>query len=314
MELDDGVTSEVPSRTPRKALRTVLVVVALVVVALAGELVAGQLSRSSGARDKLDRAIEKLSAAEPIVLQVDAAVRSEIASSVVPAATDALTAADGAKSDLDAALVLLDEALPELSNGDAVLASAVRQAIVARRQMLAEAKTVLAADARAGAVLDASHEAWALAAEAGTLTVNAAAEYNKHTKAGVQASTKLSNDATAKLKTARSLLETVTAGFSEADMSPYRAYIDARLRLLYSSRKIDSTWLAGKIEDANRLLDAYNAEEKKVVAQAKALTTTPAGELANAYEALTKDAIARYFDARDAARAADEQVKAAATK
>ncbi len=323
MELDDGVTASAGepapapapvARRPRTALRIALVLVAIAIVAGAAFVAVGQFSRTSSARSDLDRAIEKLSAAEPAILQVDNAVRSEITSSVVPAATDAVAAARTATAQLDEALALLDKAAPGLGNGDAQLASAVRQAVTTRKSMLTEAGTVLAADVRAGAVVDAAHDAWTLAAEAGTLTVNAAAEYNKHTKAGVEASTKLSNEATAKLTSARSMLETVSAGFAEADMSPYTSYIDARLKLLDSSRKIDSTWLAGKVADANTLLDAYNAEEKKVVAQATALTTTPAGALADAYGVLTKDAISRYFNARDAARAADELVKAAAAK
>lgn len=317
MELDDGVTAEATAeapRKPRKALRIVAVLLAVALVATGGVLVAGQFNRTNRARNDLNAAIERLSAVEPAVLQVDNAVRSEIASSVVPAATDAMTAAEGASKRLDEAVVLLDKAAPGLSNGDATLAAAVRAAVTARQTMLKESLLVLGVDVRAGGVLDSAHSAWTLASEAGTLTVNAAAEYNKHTKAGVEASTKFSNQATEKLKAARSLLETVTAGFPEAKMDPYTTYISARLKLLDSSRKIDATWLAGKVEDANKLLDAYNAEEAKVVSQAKALKTTPAGELANAYETLTKDAITRYFEARDAARVADDRVKAAAVE
>ncbi|TDB38021.1 MAG: hypothetical protein D9V44_08235 [Actinobacteria bacterium] len=317
MEIDDGVTApgaSVQPRKPRKALRVALVLVAVTVVGAAALIGVGRLSSASSARGDLDSAIEKLSAAEPGVLQVDNAVRSEITSALVPASTEALDVSAAASSDLNDALAYLDEAVSGLSNGDAVLAAAVRDAVLARKSMLSEADSVLKVDMRAGAVLDAARDAWTLAAEAGTLTVNAATEYNKHTKAGVEASTKASNEATAKLKAARSLLDTVTAGFPEADMSPFTSYIDARLKLLDSSRKIDATWLSGKVEDANKLLDAYNAEEKKVVAQATALTTTPAGALAAAYETLTKDAIARYFEARDAARAADDRVKAAAAQ
>ena len=312
MERNDDVIEAAKPRKPSKALKITLILVAVAVLVAGGVFGALELSSMSSARDGLDRAIEKLSAVEPVVLQVDNAVRSEVTSAVVPAAEDGLVAAEKAISDLDEALAQLDEAQPGLSDSDAPLAAAVRDAVVARKAMLVEAQTVLAADALAGAVVDPAHEAWDLAGEAATLTVNAAAEYNKHTKAGVEGSTKLSNEATAKLKAARSLLETVTAGFPEADMAPHVSYIDARLKLLDSSRKIDSTWLANKIEDANKLLDAYNAEEQKVVNQAKALTATPAGAIADAYELLTKDAITRYFKARDEARTADEAVKAAA--
>lgn len=314
MELDTDVIEPKPARKPKKTLRTVIIVLALIAFVAVGAIAARELSKTSNARGKLNSAIEKLSAAEPAVLQVDNAVRSEVTSEVVPAAQEAMTAADEATAELEEALELLADADAGLSDADVALASAVRDATEARLAMMAEAKTVLEADTRAGSVVDAAHQAWDLAAEAATLTINAAAEYNKHTKAGVQASTKLSNDATAKLTSARSLLETVTAGFAEADMAPFISYIDARMKLLDSSRKIDSTWLADKIEDANKLLDAYNAEEKKVVAQAQALKTTPAGAIADAYEALTKDSIERYFTARDEARAADEAVKAAAAQ
>lgn len=314
MERNDDVIEAARSRKPNRALKITLVLLAMAILVAAGVFGALELSHMNSARGSLDLAIEKLSAAEPVVLQIDNAVRSEVTSAVVPAAIDGLAAAEKTIGDLDDALAQLDEAQPGLSDADETVAAAVRDAVIARKAMLAEAQVVLAADSRAGTVVDPAHQAWTLAGEAATLTVNAAAEYNKHTKAGVEGSTKLSNEATAKLKSARSLLETVTAGFPEAEMAPYVSYIDARLKLLDSSRKIDATWLANKIVDANKLLDAYNAEEQKVVNQAKALTTTPAGAIADAYELLTKDAITRYFKARDEARVADEAVKAAAAR
>lgn len=309
---DDDVA--IPVAAPRPAKRTWrwIGIAALVVAVIVGGMAGYRaLDRTRIARMHVSEAARLLSEAEPSVIAVDAAVRSEITTALVQTARDALDSADaGAKLLIKAEeeLKLASDKIPE---EDLPLAAALADSIEARRTMMREGNEILIADERAANVIEPARTAWSLAAEAETLTVNAVAQYNKHTKAGVEQSTVLSKQAATKLSSARSLLETVTAGFSEADMGPFIGYIDARLKLITQSQKIDSTWLAGKVADANKLLDAYNAEETKVVKQAGALPGTPVSVLAEAYDALTKDGITRYFKARDAARQADVDVKAA---
>ena len=66
--------------------------------------------------------------------------------------------------------------------------------------------------------------------------------------------------------------------------------------------------LAGKIEESNNKLDAYNDKDAAIVEIAKALPTSIRDPIADAYETLTVDARERYFAARERARAAGERV------
>jgi hypothetical protein len=110
------------------------------------------------------------------------------------------------------------------------------------------------------------------------------------------------------LREARSLLATATAAFPEADFTPFTAYVDAKIGLIAESRSIDSLWLAGKIEESNRRLEAYNRRDAEIVAMAKALPASIRDPIVAAYEAATKQATERYFAARERARAADQRV------
>lgn len=300
-------------KAPRRSGRMWKVLVALVVVAIIGAggyLVLRALDRPRVAKAQLADAAAMLSQAEPDVLAVDGAVRSEVTTALADAAGDAFELIDPTQATLAEALGKITTARVNLADEDVALADALESAIKARTDMLDQAKIVLATDKRAATVVGPAAEAWQLVADAEKLSQDAVAQYNKHTKAGVSQSTSFTVEAERKLTAARSALGTVTAGFAEADMSPFVTYIDAKLKLLASSKKIDATWLAGKVEDANKLLDAYNAEEKKVIALADKLPESPTAVVAAAYETLTSKAITAYFDARDAARTADAQIKA----
>jgi len=308
-EIDQDASS---APRPARSRWRIVGLVALALAVIAGGVFGYRaLDHTRVARGHVTEAARLLSEAEPSVIAADAAVRSEITTTLADTASAALQSADAASGLLADAADELDRAGDDLAAADRPLATALAESIGARRTMMREASVILKADNRAATVLESARTAWTLAAEAETLTVDAVAQYNKHTKAGVEQSTVLSKQAATKLGTARSLLETVSAGFPEADMAPFIGYLDARLKLITQSQKIDSTWLAGKVADANKLLDAYNAEEEKVVKQAGALTGTPVSALAAAYDALTKDGIGRYFAARDAAREADASVKTA---
>ncbi len=134
------------------------------------------------------------------------------------------------------------------------------------------------------------------------------AAFNRHDAEGVNAATQLSNEAETRLRGARSLFETATAGFEGADYSAFIAYVDAKIGLVTDAREIDALWLAGKLEESNARLSAYNARDAEIVAMAKALPASVRDPVADAYDRRTVEATTRYFAARDRARAADEMV------
>jgi hypothetical protein len=189
------------------------------------------------------------------------------------------------------------------------MAEALKESATARSEMMAEAPSILEVGSKAARALGPADAAVADIKAAEDLTARAVAEFNKHTKPGVQQSTTYSKQAEAKLQSARSLLATATAAFPEADYSAFVAYVDAKLSLVADSKAIDSLWLAGKVEESNKKLDAYNKKDAETVAMARALPESVRDPIADAYDRLTTEATARYFAARERARSADEMFK-----
>lgn len=297
------------SRRGRRSLVWALALVAVLAAAVAAYFGLSALGRARAAQADFDAAVELMDAAEDDLVTVDDAVQAEITSELATRAAEALPLAAEVRADAIAAISLIDGALAELPSDSAPLAEALKESAHGRSEMMDEAPTILEAEGKAARALAPADAAVEQIKAAEDLTAKAVAEFNKHTKAGVQASTTYSNEAEAKLKTARSLLETATAAFPEADFSAFTAYIDAKLALVADSRAIDSLWLAGKIEDSNKKLDAYNKKDAETVAMAEALPDSVRDPIADAYDALTAAATERYFAARERARAADERVK-----
>ncbi len=291
------------------------VIIALLVVLAVGAVVGWRvLDASRRARGHLAEAERLLAEANVEVIAVDAVVRSDVSTTSPEAYGQARERADRSRALLAEATGEVHRARAGLrTDVDRARADAIEAAITAREALLDQALPILEIARRVRASLDSADEAWSEIIAAESLVDTAVAQFNKHTKAGVEASTKLTTQASGKLERARSLLSTVAAAVPEAELQPFIAYVEARLGLLERSRRIDATWLAGRVEEANALLAAYNEEEKKLVAQAKGLPGTPHAALASAYEAATKDAFAAYFDARESARQADAHLKAIGT-
>ncbi len=289
--------------------RTLLLALAVVALGAGALFVARVLSQATGARGMLADASGLLSQAEPMVLAVDQAVRSEVTTAAADAALAALEKLEPSIETLNEAKSVVARARQRLAERDRPLADALDEAIAARLEMLERARPVLEADVAVAQALVPAVEAWTLVGQAEKMADEAVASFNKHTKDGVQRSTKLTTDADALLARARSNLETVTAGFPEADMGPFISYIDAKRALLAESRKIDATWLSGKVADANAMLGAYNAREKQVAEQAKRLPGTPASVLAEAYKRAVEADVTAYFEARERARSADAKIR-----
>lgn len=300
------------ARTDRvrpKGRRALLLALAVVALGAGALFVARVLSQATGARGMLADASGLLSQAEPTVLAVDQAVRSEVTTAAADAALAALEKLEPSIETLNEAKSVVARARQRLAERDRPLADALDEAIAARLEMLERARPVLEADVAVAQALVPAVEAWTLVGRAEKMADEAVASFNKHTKDGVQRSTKLTTDADALLARARSNLESVTAGFPEADMGPFISYIDAKRALLAESRKIDATWLSGKVAEANAMLGAYNAKEKQVAEQAKRLPGTPSSVLAEAYKRAVEADVTAYFEARERARSADAKIR-----
>ncbi|MCX8007603.1 MAG: hypothetical protein N3B11_05755 [Coriobacteriia bacterium] len=295
----DDVTAR---RRPVRASAVAVVVAVGLAAATAG-------CGGRAARSELAEASSLVTQAEPAVLAVDRAVRSEVTTATTQAAEDALRRIPPAVELLTRAQALVERARGRIADKDRALADALDESIAARMEMLKRAEPVLKADVSVATALGPAMEAWSLVASAEKKAEDAVAAFNAHTKQGVQRSTQLTTEADASLAKARSLLETVAAGVPEADMAPFVAYIDAKRALLAESRRIDATWLAGKVADANAMLGAYNAKEKQVAEQAKRLPGSPASVLAQAYRRIVEKDVTAYFEAREKARSADVRVR-----
>jgi hypothetical protein len=313
---DTDSTTQAPTRASRNNsarknrpwLTAITIVV--IVVALAGLGYLGyQFERGRRAEAKLDTAADLLASVEDDVLAIDAVAQAEITSELATAAADAIGLVEATKATIAEAAAVVEEARPDLPDDALGLADALEQAASSRVEMLIVVPQVLEADLGVASALGPADEAWALVAEAEAFAQRASAEFNRHTAAGVKASTENSTKAQDKLTAAASALATATASFPPADLTPFTEYVAAKAALLKSSKEIDALWLAGKIENANAKLDAYNKQDQAVVALAKKLPTSPRTVIADAYDAATASALERYFAARDSARAADGVIR-----
>jgi len=260
------------------------------------------------ARDAVGSAGRLLDVVEDDVLVVDAAVQADITSEIATQSAEAIELTGSITERLITAREMIEESLPDLPEEDAPMAEALLASIDAREEMMAEAPVILEANMKAARAIPFADRALEQMKVAEELVVEAAAEFNKHTEAGVRASSAASAKAEERLTDARSLLTSATAEFPEADHSAFLGYVDAKLELVRLSKTIDQLWLDGKIEESNKQLDAYNKRDAEIVAMAKALPESVRDPIADAYDSITSEAVARYFEARSRARSAGDRV------
>lgn len=297
-----------PDRPRARLAATIALALLVIALAVAAGVAYRHIQARQQAQARFDATARLIAQADEPILRIDDVVRSEVSSATAAAAEEALEDVLAADALLVQAVAELEGLPPRISDDDLAYAGAFAEAIATRRQLLADTQPVLEMDRRASGVIEPAREAWELVAQAEKLSDQSIAEFNKHTKAGVQQSTALSNQAEGLLTTTQSLLATVTAGMPEAKMDSFISYAGGKLGLLDRSKKIDATWLSGKIADANKLLDAYNTEEKRLAELAKSLPESPTAVIVEAYKALTEEPTERYFTSRDAVRAADQHL------
>lgn len=317
-----GTTPEeiAPARLARRSMRsqrgmtpTRIVIAVAVVVVFAASVAYGfrwvsASERVRDARDEVESAARLLDAAEEDLLVVDAAVQADVSSEIATDAAEALALASSVATELADATAMIERGIPDLPEADLPLATALLDSAQARSTMMEEAPVILQAGIDAAHAIVFADQALEGIKAAEALSVQAAAEFNKHTQEGVRASNDASVKAGERLVAARSLLASATAELPGADYGAFIAYIDAKVALVEMSKEIDQLWLAGKIEESNTRLTAYNARDAEVVAMAKALPGSIRDPVADAYGAKTEAAVGRYFAAREKARAAGDRV------
>lgn len=309
----DSRTARRVAESPKGRTLTRVVIATAVIVAFAALIAYGfrwvtANERVNDARDEIESAARLLDAAEDDLLVVDAAVQADVSSEIATPSADALALVSSVATELADVTVMIERALPDLPEADAPLAQALLESARARASMMEEAPAILEADIKAAQAIALADKALEELKAAETFSAQAATEFNKHTQAGVRASNEESVKAEGRLAAARSLLASATVEFPEADYTEFTAYIDAKVALVAISKEIDQLWLAGKIEESNKRLAALNARDAEVVAMAKALPGSMRDPIADAYKAVTEEAVSRYFAAREKARAAGERV------
>lgn len=295
------------------ALVTWLVaIVAVALVATAGVIGWREYQVIVEARALVSQATALLQSAEDDLVIVDEAVRTEVSSEIATSSLEASALVGSVRADALAAASLIASALADLPEDEVAHAQALKEGAEARAEMMLQAPTILDAGYKAARSIGLADDAVAEITAAEDLIAQAAAEFNKHTAAGVKQSDAYTVQAETRLKASESLLTSATAAFPEADFSAFTAYVQAKLQLCTMAKEIDALWLSGKIAESNAKLTAYNKRDAEVVAMAKALPSSVRGPIADAYESATAEARAAYFVARELAREADARANGAA--
>lgn len=294
--------------------RRIALLVALVValVAIAGFAFFGYRTfteRLDAAR-KLDRATTLVQDADRTVAQIDKAVREKVEKAGVERSRGASERVDDAGKMLEQAVALIDDASPDLIDDEQERAALLRDSATARQEMLEFAPAILAANAEAGSAIPFAEEGWKNLLAADEYADRAVSEYNRLTRSGVLESQRLNRQAASRLGLARERFEAAERGFSDAPFEDYVAYTDSRIRLNRLSLQSDEAWLADRLSAANELIEDYNREDRKAVAQAKKLSSSPTAAILSAHKESTERERKAYLQARARALEADERLKA----
>lgn len=284
-------------------------IAAVAVLVLLGMVGYRMFSSQVGAAKKLDAAAVQIEEADSIVVQVDAVVRSDVTTGLAETANAAIARVPEAEWQLKDALELIGEAEKRGSRSDRRRAGLLAAAANARLEMLAQGPTILTLNAKASDALPPARSGWEALLAADKTSDEAVAAYNKLTKAGVKQSSKLNKRAAGELAKAREHFVTAESIFPEAGFDFYIVYIDTRIELNRLSQQSDAAWLKKDAVQANQIIAKYNAMDQTGIAQAQALPASPEQAIADAYEKAAQTATNAYYEARDAATAADEALR-----
>lgn len=291
---------------------TIAIVLGIIVVGAGGWYGYQVTTERTAARDKLAQATSLLEDADVVVLEIDEVVRAEVNAEVGGQAAQALPKVDTAREDLEAAISMLKASSADLTPVDVERADALVASAAARLSMLEQAKPILEANEAAGSAIDPAKEGWQLALDGEKLADQAVAEYNKLTKTAVSTSATLTAQAEAKLKDGRSKLDVAHKAFPAAGLDVYVAYLDQKLAAVALSKQADAAYIAGENAKANEYSNQYNTKDKQIIELAKKLPASPSAAIAAAYDKQAGAATKSYFQAREQATQADDELRALA--
>lgn len=294
---------------PGRLWLTTGIIVGVVVLAVAGYFAYRTWTERSEATRRIDEATALVERADEVVVRVDEVVRAEISSQTAELASSVSSEVPGASALLREAVETIDAAVSDADEVSRERALALKDAALARLDMMSQAPAILDATRGASDALPLATAAWEQALEADRLGKRAVTAYNKLTRAGVRDSSRLNKLAAAELAAAREGMARAEDAFPAAAFESYLAYLDLRIELNKLSQQSDSLWLKDEFAKANAVIVTYNEKDKKAVALAKTLPASPAKAVADAYEASAKAATDEYYAARDRATEADGKVR-----
>lgn len=304
--LAEGRTGWTPARIAMVAGAAVVALAVLGVVGVAGFRLLGT---QFGAGKQLDAAAALIEEADAIVVQVDAVVRSDVTTGLAETALGAADRVPQAQWQLKDALEITEKAKQTGGARSRERATLMTSAAQARLDMMEQAPVILRLNAQASEALPLAREGWELVLVAAKTSDDAVAAYNKLNKAGVKRSSKLNKRAEKELADARAKFVEAETAFPDADFEAYLAYIDTRIEMNQLSQQSDAAWLKKDTAKANEIIGRYNALDATGVSQAQALPTSPELAIAKAYERAAQASTNEYYNARDAATAADEALR-----
>jgi hypothetical protein len=287
----------------------VIAVVAVLAIALLGMVGYRMVSSQMGAAKQLDAAAVLVEEADSIVVQVDSVVRSDVTTGLAQTANTAAARVPEAQWQLKDALDLIGTAQKRGSARDKERADLLASAAQARLDMLEQAPVILTLNAKSSDTLPLARTGWEAVLAADKTSDSAVAAYNRLTKSGVTQSSKLNKRAAGELARAREQFVKAEALFPEAAFESYVAYIDTRITLNQLSQQSDAAWLKKDTRAANEIISRYNSLDQTGISQARALPASPEQAIADAYEKAAQAATNSYYEARDAATAADEALR-----
>ena len=307
---DEAQTAQ--DRASRRTGRTWLIagiIAGIVLLAVAGLYSYRTWTERSDATRRIVEATTLIEQADEIVVRVDEVVGAEISSQTAVAATQVATEVPGASALLREAVETIDASASDVDEIGRERALVLKQAALARLDMMSQAPAILDATRGASEALPRATAAWEKALEADRLGQRAVAAYNKLTSAGVRDSRRLNKLAATELASAREGMGRAESAFPAAAFESYLAYLDLRIEMNKLSQQSDSLWLKDEFAKANDVISDYNEKDKKAVALAKTLPASPAKAVADAYEAAAKAATDEYYAARERATAADGKIR-----
>ena len=296
----------------RLSRRAIIVTSIVVFTVLAAAVLIGSSAisrRFEGARN-LDRALRLVEGADDVVLDIDEVVRSEVSTALAERARLLQGKLPATRRDLEESEDLIDAAMSGVTEDEQRRARLLRASVAARLEMLESADTILGANVKAGLALAPGNEGWTHLLAAEKLADESVREYNKLQQASVARSSRLSSQATVRLRKARVYFSQAATAFPEAGFERYLDFIDGKIALLGLSQRSNTAWLKGDVAASNAVIRLYNAKEQQVLTLARALPETPGKAIADAYENLAGSATARYEAARKKATEADARLDA----